>query len=125
MMTPTQVIEDWVEAFNAADADRIAAFYNESATNHQVAEEEVIGREAIRNKFTDDFANAEMTCLIENIFEDGDWVILEWKDPLGLRGCGIFQVVDEEIIFQRGYWDKLSFLNQQQSLAVDTDKNDE
>ena len=34
----------------------------------------------------------------------------ERRDPLGLRGCGFFQVVDGKILFQRGYWDKLSFL---------------
>jgi hypothetical protein len=36
--------------------------------------------------------------------------ILEWSDPLGLRGCGFFHILDEKIAFQRGYWDKLSFL---------------
>jgi hypothetical protein len=51
-----------------------------------------------------------MHCLVENLFVDGDWVILEWKDPLGLRGCGFFQVADDHIRFQRGYWDKLTFL---------------
>ncbi|MCL2065529.1 MAG: ester cyclase, partial [Candidatus Cloacimonetes bacterium] len=45
-----------------------------------------------------------------NIFEDGDWGILEWKDPKGFRGCGFFNVIDGKIKFQRGYWDKLSFL---------------
>ncbi|HGO5493614.1 TPA: steroid delta-isomerase, partial [Klebsiella oxytoca] len=28
----------------------------------------------------------------------------------GLRGCGFFQIVNNKILFQRGYWDKLSFL---------------
>lgn len=51
-----------------------------------------------------------MTCVIENIFEDGEWAILEWKDPPGLRECGFFHVKNEKITFQRGYWDKLSFL---------------
>ena len=49
---------------------------------------------------------------VENIFEDGEWAILEWKDPLGLRGCGFFHIVDGKIKLQRGYWDKLSFLKQ-------------
>jgi hypothetical protein len=48
--------------------------------------------------------------IVENIFEDGDWAILEWRDPLGLRGGGFFHVVNDKIVFQRGYWDKLSFL---------------
>lgn len=60
--------------------------------------------------FNDEFENTEMTCIIENLFEAGEWAILEWKDPLGLRGCGIFHIVDGRIKLQRGYWDKLSFL---------------
>ena len=68
------------------------------------------GREAIRNMFAEGFAQAEMVCIPENIFEDGDWAILEWRDPKGLRGCGFFQTQGDRIVFQRGYWDKLSFL---------------
>jgi len=49
---------------------------------------------------------------VESLFEDGEWAILEWRDPLGLRGCGFFHVVAGRIVFQRGYWDKLSFLRQ-------------
>lgn len=30
-----------------------------------------------------------------------------------LRGCGFFHVIAHKIVFQRGYWDKLSFLRQQ------------
>ena len=60
--------------------------------------------------FEHEFNQAEMTCIIENIFEDKDWGILEWKDPLGLRGCGFFKIDNDKIKFQRGYWDKLSFL---------------
>ena len=37
---------------------------------------------------------------------------LEWRDPLGLRGCGFFRIADGLIRFQRGYWDRLSFLRQ-------------
>lgn len=60
--------------------------------------------------FAEGFAAAEMVCIIENIFEDGDWAILEWRDPKGLRGCGFFHIIDGKIAFQRGYWDRLSFL---------------
>jgi hypothetical protein len=51
-----------------------------------------------------------MVCIVEHIFEDGDWAILEWRDPAGLRGCGFFRVIGDRIVFQRGYWDKLTFL---------------
>lgn len=111
-MSPRELIEKWVEAFNVGDANRISDFYSDSAINHQVANEPIGGKENIRQMFEDEFAAAEMTCIIENLFEDGEWAILEWKDPLGLRGCGFFQVQNDKIVFQRGYWDKLSFLRQ-------------
>jgi limonene-1,2-epoxide hydrolase len=109
-MKPKKIVESWVEAFNSGDADAIADFYAEHAINHQVNEEPLEGKAAIRDMFAKEFALAEMTCLVENLFEDGEWAMLEWKDPLGLRGCGFFHVQNGKIVFQRGYWDKLSFL---------------
>jgi hypothetical protein len=109
-MRPKEIVAAWVEAFNRGNADEIAAFYAEDAVNHQVPQDPVAGREAIREIFRRDFATAEMVCIPENIFEDGDWAILEWRDPIGLRGCGFFQIDQGKIAFQRGYWDKLTFL---------------
>ena len=109
-MKPKELIMKWVEAFNKGDADLVADFYADDAVNHQIANEPVKGKSAIKEMFRSEFSQAEMTCIIENIFVDGDWAILEWKDPLGLRGCGFFQIINEKIVFQRGYWDKLSFL---------------
>ena len=109
-MRPRELVQRWVEAFNRHDAEKIAALYHEDAVNHQMPQEPVEGRAAIHAMFTRDFAAAEMVCIVENIFEDGDVAILEWRDPLGLRGCGFFDVRDGKIAFQRGYWDKLSFL---------------
>ncbi len=109
-MQPRELVLSWVDAFNRRDIDALAGFYAEDAVNHQVAEEPVIGREAIRRMFADGFAAAEMVCIVENLFQDGEWAILEWRDPLGLRGCGCFHVQGGRIVFQRGYWDKLGFL---------------
>lgn len=109
-MEPKEIIAKWVQAFNNKDVEALADFYHDDAINHQVANEPVVGKAAIRQMFADDFAKAEMVCIVENIFEDNDWAILEWKDPLGLRGCGFFHITEGKIIFQRGYWDKLSFL---------------
>jgi len=109
-MKPGILLKKWVDLFNAGDAQAISELYSENAVNHQVANEPVIGRSAIFKMFKQEFATAKMVCIPENIFEDGEWVILEWKDPLGLRGCGFFHVQNSQIVFQRGYWDKLSFL---------------
>jgi hypothetical protein len=40
---------------------------------------------------------ADMTCFVVNIFEDGEWAIMGWKDLLGLRGCGFFHVIEAKI----------------------------
>ena len=109
-MRPKELIKEWISLFNQGDAHKLSELYHEHAVNHQVANEPVEGKDAIRQMFFNEFSKAEMICIPENIFEDGVWAILEWKDPLGLRGCGFFHIVDNKIKFQRGYWDKLSFL---------------
>lgn len=112
-MRPRELVHLWVEAFNRADVEALASFYSDDATNHQVAESPVVGRAAIREMFANGFARAKMVCIVQHIFEDGDWAILEWRDPRGLRGCGFFHVVEDQVVFQRGYWDKLTFLRLQ------------
>jgi hypothetical protein len=109
-VSPRAVVEAWIERFNAVDIDGLVSLYAPDATNHQVALEPVVGREAIRAMFVREFAAAEMVCIPEAIHEAGEVVALEWRDPLGLRGCGFFTIRNGLITFQRGYWDKLSFL---------------
>lgn len=112
-MSPKELIEEWVRRFNSADIDGLASLYAPDATNHQVVMEPLLGRDAIREMFLIEFDRAKMTCVVENIFEDDDWAILEWTDPTGLRGCGFFHVQNDQIIFQRGYFDQLSFFRLQ------------
>ena len=112
-MQPKETVREWVKRFNAADIDELVALYADDAVNHQVVTEPLYGKEAIRNLFTVEFARANMHCQIENLFEDGQWAILEWSDPLGLRGCGFFQVQDGLIRYQRGYFDQLTFFKKQ------------
>lgn len=110
--TPTAIVKVWVDAFNRSDIDALSSLYSDDAVNHQITEMPVVGRESIREMFRQEMSVTSMTCIVENIFEDGEWAILEWRDPLGLRGCGFFHIVDGLIRFQRGYWDKLTFLRQ-------------
>ena len=85
-MKPKEILIQWIDAFNDGDPETISALYDDNAVNHQVANDPVIGRTAIKKMFENEVSQAEMVCIIENIFEDGEWVILEWK----LRGCGFF-----------------------------------
>jgi len=95
-MSPREVAKAWVDAFNSGDVDALVALYRDDAVNHQVALEPVEGCEAIRAMFTREFSGAKMVCIVEQFFEDGE--------------CGFFRVTDDKIAFQRGYWDRLSFL---------------
>ncbi|MEM1019560.1 MAG: nuclear transport factor 2 family protein [Pseudomonadota bacterium] len=109
-MNAREVVEEWVKRFNAGDAEGLAELYSDDAVNHQVTQQPVIGKNAIKSVFEQEFSEAEMTCIPEAIHEAGEVAALEWRDPVGLRGCGFFTVREGQIIFQRGYWDKLAFL---------------
>ena len=109
-MEPKELLRAWVDAFNRADVDALVSLYEDDAINHQVAESPVQGSAAMREMFAKGFAAAKMVCIVENLFQDGEWAILEWRDPKGLRGCGFFHVRNNKIAFERGYWDKLSFM---------------
>ena len=51
-MTPREVVEAWVAAFNRRDADAAAALYHDDAVNIQVAEgTPTVGRRAMRDGF--------------------------------------------------------------------------
>lgn len=111
--SPKDTVLAWVEAFNRADVDALAALYHPDAVNHQIAYGPMQGRDNIRRLFRTEFDRATMICNIENLLADGDWAILEWSDPAGLRGCGFFNVRDGKIALQRGYFDRLSFYEAQ------------
>jgi len=112
-MKPAEVLQFWIERFNAGDVAGLMELYHEDAVNHQVVTDPLVGRDEIRRMFETEFARAEMVCIPEKIHEAGDWVILEWRDPKGLHGCGFFHIVDGRINYQRGYFDQLSFFRQQ------------
>jgi len=119
-MTPKELILQWVERFNEADVEGLVDLYAEEAINHQVVMDPLEGKDAIRKMFETEFGRAKMVCEVENLFEDGEWGILEWKDPLGLRGCGFFHITNNKIRFQRGYFDQLSFFKIQHLPVPDT-----
>jgi hypothetical protein len=61
-MLPKDVVTAWVSTFNRADVETLAGFYREDAINHQVAEQPVEGRDAIREMFAAGFDSAKMVC---------------------------------------------------------------
>lgn len=116
--TPKGVVRRWIAAFNAGDPDALAALYHDDATDHQVAKAAVRGRDAIHAMFVKEFATVPMERLPVNLFEDGEWAILEWKDPKDRLGCGFFHVIDGKIAIQRGYWDSATFAAPKRRVAA-------
>lgn len=123
MRTPKQLLQEWVGFMNTRDAGGLGALYHEDAENLQVALGNPLrGRKAIQADFEAFFRNIPDTYTrIENLFEEGEWAILEWSgggtfQPTGktftLRGCGFFHVREGLIHFQRGYWDKATWFGQ-------------
>jgi NAD(P)H-dependent FMN reductase len=93
-LRPKWLVTEWVEAFNRGEADALSSFYSSEAIQQHAGEVPVQGREAIRKRLAGGFATGAVTCVVENLFEDGEWAILEWRDPKGARGCGVFHVVN-------------------------------
>jgi steroid delta-isomerase-like uncharacterized protein len=118
-MSPKDVVKAFHAAFVARDVAALCALYADDAVNHQVAEEPLRGKAAIRKGFEEFFrAFPGETTEMLNLFEDGEWAMWEWRGgnpqaPAGapvVHGCGFFHVRNGLIEFQRGYWDQLTFL---------------
>src|SRR5262245_17283349 len=103
MKRPKEILTEWVRLMNTHEPEALAELYDEKATNFQVAlGKPIIGKKAIMEDFRSFFENIPDTFTrIENLFEDGEWAILEWsgggtfqptRKSFTLRGCGFFQI---------------------------------
>lgn len=63
----------------------MSELYAENAVNHQTPNGIITGKGNIKSVFKNEFEQYDMVCIVENIFEDGNVVLLEWKNPKGLR----------------------------------------
>ena len=83
MPAPKEIVNKWVDAFNARDVEAIVSLYHKDAVNHQVANESVAGRDAIREMFTNEFSTAKMVCIVE--VEGPAGPAQMWLFPCGKR----------------------------------------
>jgi hypothetical protein len=109
-MSSKSIITQWVEFFNAGDAGALSVLYHSRAVKEFATGKRIEGRQNIWDTYKQEFSSAKMVCIVDRMVASDDVVTLEWKDPLGLRGCSIFQIVDEVIVHERVYFDELSFL---------------
>ena len=126
-MSPKEVIEKWLLAFNTRDAELGASLYHLDAEILQIAFGTPLkGREAIFQDLKQFFTqNPDNETLKVTLREVEDWAILEWDGratfysepgaqgkPFKLRGCGFFHVIEGKIKTQRGYFDKATWFTQ-------------
>jgi steroid delta-isomerase-like uncharacterized protein len=129
-MKSTELLQNWIDAFQACDVERVIACYSDDAVNFQVAAgEPAVGKEQIKKETAAFFAAfPDAWSRVENLIGDGDWAAWEWigggtflgefvgSKPTGksfeIRGCGFFNFRDGLIVYQRGYWDKHSWFSQ-------------
>lgn len=130
MIESKQLIRKWIDAFVKKDLEAVMDCYADNAVNFQVAAgEPAVGKEQIRKDMKEFFKGfPDSYSIVENIIADEDWAAWEWNgggtftgefygnQPTGksfeLRGCGFLQFKDGKIVFQRGYWDKLTWFKQ-------------
>lgn len=128
--SPKNIAMMWAAAYNSHDPDAAAALYDQNVTNVQMPWGKAVqGREAMRATYVKVFqAFPDIRVEIENVLEDGQWVVVEWhfsgtmkgefaghppnNSQFAMRGCEIFQIVDGKILSQRGYWDKATMFTQ-------------
>ena len=105
-MEPKEVVRRWVEAFNRADVDALAAMYAEDGaieTFESNAPRTVRGRPAIRAALAQHFVEGAPPRTIAGLFEDGEQAIVEWRNEHGSRGAAFFRVKRSEIVLERRY----------------------
>lgn len=115
-MANREILTEWVDAFNSENIEAIMELYADTAALCLVAKYPLIGigRNSIRKIYRWLFSSGQRTRIPKNIFEDGDNLILEWKDTAGFYACEVIQFKRNKIISQRSYQEKLPRLKSEQ-----------
>jgi steroid delta-isomerase-like uncharacterized protein len=132
MSANSELLDRYVELYNAGDLDGVMDLYAEDAT--QLMPEGVFdGREAIRERLARDLDACEIVWKVESFVEQGDSFADEWSfvatqtgpfalpdgtvlPPSGkqveLRGMEFVQVRDGKIVVDNLYYDNLAVMAQ-------------
>ncbi len=124
------LLKNWIDALQAWDVEGVVSCYALDAVNFQIATgKPAVGIEQIAadtREFFQGFPDAWSR--VDNLISDGNRAAWEWvgggtfagefygNQPTGktfeIHGCGFFTFQDGLIVFQQGYWDKLSWFTQ-------------
>ena len=112
------VIREFIQAWSSLDADRLAGYFTEDGTYHNIPTQPVTGRENVRN-FIRGFLSTwtETRWDIVQIMGEGDVVFAERLDRtrttqgnVDLPCVGVFEMADGRIRVWRDYFDLATFM---------------
>ena len=117
-MSNSDIVRDFVEAFNSNDLDRIVSFFSSDAVYHNIPVDPVQGSDAIRAVIQGYTAAAsKMDWVIHQIAETLEGVVLTERTDnfqfgdrrVSLRVMGAFEIADGKISAWRDYFDMAQF----------------
>lgn len=117
------IIREFIEAWSSLDADRLADYFSDDGTYHNMPTQPVTGKENVRTFIQNFLATwTETQWDILNIMGDGDVVIAERLDRtktsvgnVDLPCTGVFEMEDGKIKVWRDYFDLNTFMSAMQS----------
>ena len=116
-MSNSEIIREFIENWSTLDAERLAEYFTEDGTYHNIPAQPVSGRDNVR-QFISAFLKSwtETTWDIIQLAEQGDVVFCERLDrtkttqgDVDLPCCGVFEMRDGKIHVWRGYFDMATF----------------
>lgn len=112
-MSNKQVIREFIDTWSTLDADRIASFFTEDGTYHNIPASAVTGRDKVSEfikGFTANWTKTEWELV--SLIEEGDIVVAERVDKTDLGDkhvdlpcLGIFEMENGKIRVWRDYFD--------------------
>jgi uncharacterized protein (TIGR02246 family) len=100
------VIATYIEAWQDQDPDLICTIFTQHATYHErVLAGPIPGREAIRQYWQDKVvgAQANIVCLLRNLYIDGDTAIAEWEAEFDDLAQGTRKHMKEIAVLELAY----------------------
>lgn len=113
------VVREFIDAWSSLDADRLAEYFTDDGTYHNIPTQPVSGKENVRN-FIRGFLSTwtETRWEVVQIAGQGDLVFAERLDrtkttqgDVDLPCVGVFEMADGKIRVWRDYFDLATFMN--------------
>lgn len=117
--SPTDVVLDFIAAWNANDMERVCAFFTDDVFYHNVPMEPVQGRAAVQHYLTSVGRFDWVDWQVRSIAANGNTVLTERIDEFGVSGkhvslplMGAFEIRDGRIAAWRDYFDLAMYMRQ-------------